>query len=278
MVYKTPRFIKVGKRAKDDSKKISLLGITLEPNQVKGNILFLQGFSGHFEDYFPHFLLSLAETFKVEVYNYRGHLGSKGKFDVSLSSQDAETMLEKIGAPASLLAHSYGANIATHMDSGNIQRTYCINPLFDSQMLPFLSRAGIRFLRAASFVPGLLQIPDYMLDSAGLAKKAGFQNRHTLQSLASLAKLEETEHDKPMAFALSDSDEVLGTRNNSARYLLLMDRIKSRYRHAENRSELVRELNHCLNLNKNDFTPFLKPEKGKDSDRIIEDIINFYLK
>ncbi|MBW2986001.1 alpha/beta hydrolase [Candidatus Woesearchaeota archaeon] len=276
MVYKEYRHLNVGKRAKDDSNKITLLGVTLEPNVSKGQILFLPGFSGNFEDYSAHFLEALAETFRVDAYNYRGHPGSKGKFNTARTLDDTELILDKIDNPVLILAQSYGANLAARLEPDKVKSTYCLTPLFDLQMLPILQRVGVNILNVTGYLPGILPTIDYIFDSTGIAKKAGFPNTHPLQSFAQLAKLKKTPHNKPTAFALADNDEILSTRNNVARYIHLVDQIKTVYPHAKNRSELVRGLNHCLNLTKGDFVPFLKPEKGKDSDKIIEDIVNFF--
>ena len=146
MAYKEYRHLTVGKRAKDDSKKIKLLGVTLEPNISKGNILFLPGFSGNFEDYSAHLLESLAETFRVDAYNYRSHPGSGGKFNNARALDDTELMLDKLDGPIFILTQSYGANLATRLKSEKVKSTYCLTPLFDLQMLPFLQRAGIHIL------------------------------------------------------------------------------------------------------------------------------------
>jgi len=277
MVNQTKHVFYVGERAPDDSKKIKLDGYIIDPKKAKGTVFFLQGFSGRYDDYLEHFLFPIGEEFHVVTYNHRGHSGSQGKFNAKRGAEDWKEITESMGRePAYLLGHSYGANLATRLESDKIQSTYCLTPLFDLQMLPFLHRLSINILNTAGYIPGLLQTIDYGIESAGIAEKAGCPNNCPLQSFAQLAKLKETTSDKPMAFALADIDEVLGTRDNTARYLHLVNRIKARYPQAKNRSELVRGLNHCLNLTKNDFTPFLKPEKGKDSNRIIEDIINFY--
>ena len=82
MAYQTIYYTKVGKHAKDDSEKIQLIGLMLEPKfHSKGTILFLSGFSSDFRDYQEHLLTPLAEGFTIHTYNYRSHGLSQGKFN-----------------------------------------------------------------------------------------------------------------------------------------------------------------------------------------------------
>jgi len=273
---KNQRYFNVGERTKDDSKTIPIFGLTLEPKHPsKKNILFLGGLSGHFEDYQRFLLEPLADTFRVDTFNYRGHIGSHGRFNNKSNLDDAETILEEIQGDVFILAHSYGANLATRLKSDKIKKIYCFEPLFDFNMLTGLFQLGINALSITKHI-GFLGFPDFLLDEANIPIKAGFKNTNPLQSFAELKEVKECEYEKPLAFAFADKDTVYGT-SNPVNQKNLIKKIKEMYPHAKNRSELVRGLNHCLNLKKGDFAPFLKPEKGKDSDKIIEDIINFYL-
>jgi len=235
----------------------------------------LQGFSGRYDDYLEHFLFPLGEEFRVVTYNHRGHSGSGGKFDAKRGTDDWKEIIENMGRePAYFIGHSYGANLATRLDSDKIKGIYCFEPLFDFKMINGVFQLGINALSIAKHI-GFLELPDSLLDASGIPLKAGFNNTHPLQSFTELSGLKEQAYEKPLAFAFTDKDIVFGT-NNSAKQKSLIKRIKARYHQAKDRSHLIAGLNHCLNLTPGDFAPFLKPEQGKDSKRIIEDIINFF--
>lgn len=275
MVNQTKHIFYVGERAPDDSRKIALEGFIVSPGRFsKGDILFLQGFSGRHEDYM-NLLLPLGEEHRVITYNYRGHGSSKGRFRNKFALQDMMQVLDTIPKEGNILAHSYGANLAAGMSSDKVDRIYCIEPLFNKQMICAGFRLGIDAAKAAGYIPVILGLPDYFLGKTGIAKRLGFNNSEPLQSLRELAKISEKKCSKKMAFALSDKDSLFGTQN-PGKYMALIDRIIKSYPQAKDRSELVRGLNHCLNLAPDDFKPFLKPEAGKNSDRIIEDIVNFF--
>ena len=270
---KNQRYFRVGERAKDDSKTIPIFGITLEPkSQSKGNILFLEGFSGNYEDYLSFFLRPLSEAFRVDAYNYRSHIGSHGRFNNDSNLDDAQTILEEIPGDVFVVAHSYGAYLAARLDSDKVKGVYCIEPVFDPQMLSTLPRLGVNAANTAGYVPGLLQVMDAFLNKTWLNERLGFKVVSPLQGLRELARTSASDCSKPMAFTLASEDRTLGSHQQS-RYLALIDMVRAAYPHAKNRSEVAEGLNHCLNLK--GFEPFLKPEKNKDSDKILEDIVDF---
>lgn len=273
MVNQTKHVFYVGERAPDDSRKIALEGFIVSPGRFsKGDILFLQGFSGKYEDYM-HLLLPLGEEHRVITYNYRGHSSNKQRFNDKAVLSDIEQVLDTIPREGNILAHSYGANLAARLASDKADRIYCIAPLFNPKMFAGKFRFGINAAKLAGYVPGILKVSDLFLDKTGLSGRLGFNNSAPLQSLRELAKISEKKCSKKMAFALSDNDSLFGTQN-PGRYMLLLDKILESYPQAKDRSELVRGLNHCLNLQ--GLVPFLKQEPGKDSNKIIEDIIDFY--
>lgn len=270
---KNQRYFRVGERAKDDSKTIPIFGLTLEPKtQSKGTILFLEGFSGHFEDYQRFFLEPLADAFQVNTYNYRSHTGSHGRFNNDSNLDDAQTILEEIPGDVFVIAHSYGAYLAARLDSDKVKGLYCIEPVFDPQMLNTLPRFGVNAANTAGYVPGLLQITDAFLNKTKLNETFGFKVVSPLQSSRELARTTAADCSKPMVFTFASGDRTLGSHQQS-RYLALIDMVRAAYPHAENKSEVVKGLNHCLNIK--GLEPFLKPEKDKDSKKILENIVDF---
>lgn len=273
---KNQRYFNVGNRAKDDSKKIPIFGLTLEPKfQSKGNILFLEGLSGHFEDYQRYFLEPLSDVFRIYTFNYRGHIGSPGQFNNKSNLDDAEIILEEIPGDTFILAHSYGANLATRLKNDKIKGIYCFEPLFDFNMLNGLFQLGINALKIANHI-NFLKLLDFLLDVANMPINAGFKNTSPLQSFAELSDVKEYPYEKPLAYAFTNKDIVYGT-SNPVKQKNLFKRIKSLYPQAKNKSSLIKGLNHCLNLIPRDFAPFLKSEQGKDSDKILEDIVDFFI-
>ena len=79
-----------------------------------------------------------------------------------------------------------------------------------------------------------------------------------------------------VGFYISDRDLVFGTFGDPRHYYFLRKKLAEMFPDSTDYSEVHRGLNHCLNLGIADFSPFMKPEKGKNSDRIIETIIDFY--
>jgi len=274
MVNSTKHVFYVGERAPDDYRQVKLDGMIISPKHPKGDILFLQGFSGKHEDYM-HLLMPLGEEFRMVTYNNRGHPGSGGTFNAKKSAEDWKE-IAKSSACDYVLAHSCGASFALKLDSKYIKGAYCIEPVFSADMLPWLMRAGISMLHAAEVSPTILPSIDSFLDARGLPARWGLSNKNPLQSFSEIGKLDQNSYVKPLAFTIADADEALGTTGKPERKVALIEKVMTAYPQARNRSNLVRGLNHCLNLTPGDFAPFLKPEKGKDSDRIIEDIINFF--
>lgn len=273
MVNSTKHSFYVGERAQDDSRQVRLDGVILSTRYSKGDILFLQGFSGRHEDYM-HLLRPLAEEFRVITYNYRGHGGSEGRFTNASAVRDTEQILESIPRKGNILAHSY-AGFVTNLKSDKVQRAYLLEPYLHPSTLPPGFRLGIKACSLASVLPVVLPGIDGLLDASGISQKAGFNNKRPLQSFAELERISVSDFDKPLAFTLASRDELFSVPYPE-KYMQVVDMIKERYPHAKNRSELVRGLNHCLNLAPNDFAPFLKPEEGKNSSRIIEDIVDFF--
>ena len=274
MVNQTKHIFYVGDRAPDDSKKVKLEGcIVSSRRRSKSDILFLQGFSGKHEDYM-HLLLPLGEEFRVITYNYRGHGGSEGRFTNESALRDIGQILESIPREGNILAHSY-ASFATGLKSDKIQRAYLLEPYLNPNTLPIAYRLGVKACSLASVIPVILPGIDAVLDASSIPAIFGFNNKRPLQSFAELDKVSAQDFEKPLAFTLADQDELFAIPHPE-KYLRVIDAIQKRYPHAKNRSELVRGLNHCLNLTPGDFAPFLKPEQGKDSKKIIEDIINFF--
>jgi hypothetical protein len=273
MVNSTKHSFYVGDRAPDDSRQVRLDGIIISPKHPKGDILFLQGFSGRHEDYM-HLLMPLGEEFRVITYNYRGHGKSKGRFTNASAINDTEQILESIPRKGNILAHSY-AIFVTRLKSDKLQRAYLLEPYLDPSMLPAGFRLGVKVCSLASVLPIVLPGIDALLDASGIPQEKGLNNKRPLQSFAELEKIRAYDFDKPLAFTLASRDELFSVPYPE-KYMQAIDMIKEKYPQARNRSEIVRGLNHCLNLAPNDFAPFLKPEEGKNSDRIIEDIVNFF--
>ncbi|MBW3004930.1 alpha/beta hydrolase [Candidatus Woesearchaeota archaeon] len=269
MVNQTKHVFYVGERAPDDSRQVKLEGCLIESRFSKGDILFLQGFSGKHEDYM-HLLLPLGEEFRVITYNYRGHGGNKQRFQDRAVLSDVEQIIAHVPRGGKILAHSYGANLATRLTSDKIQRAYLLEPYLSPATLPSAYRLGAKACETISILPVILPGLDAILDAS-----SALHQKKILQGLAELSKVKAQEFDKPLAFTLADQDELFAVPSPE-KYMRIIDLIKEMYPHARNRSELVRGLNHCLNKTPGDFVPFLKPEEGKDSDRIIEDIVKFF--
>lgn len=276
MVNRTKHAFYVGERSPDDKRKIRLSGYILEPKHPKGTVYFLQGFSGRYEAYTDPFLSSIAEEFRVITYNHRGHNGSGGRFDAKRGIADWEEIIENNKEPAFLLAHSCGAGLALGIDSGKVKKAYLLEPVLSSRMLPLWMHLGVNILKYAYVLPGLLSELDRYLEVYDVPQKVDLPVQNLAQNLVGIACLEPKKYSKPLAFTISDKDPALDTVSKRHRRVALVERFMNMYPQANNKSNLVDGLNHCLNLEEN--VPFLRKEDGKDSERIIEDIIDFYMK
>ncbi len=263
--------LKVGRE-----RDISLEGTIFEPKYEKPDslIIFTPGISSTYRDYQKFLLEPLAEEARVLTYNLRGHGKSEGKFDPPILVEDLENIVKQQVTPVVLLGQSIGAGIsaAAAKTQGNVCGVYMINPYLDPE---FLSDTQLKYVSLAqkSTYTGLPTLIDPILHH--LFK--GFHNRRPIRDFGSLkkVKLSESIDDIPISWIISDKDEVLGTIDNQEHYSKIRQILSLHYPNSTDRSELAQGLNHCLNTTKGDYAPFMKKEKGKDSERIVTDIIEF---
>lgn len=275
MIYKFKTKLSVGERAVDDRRKIELDGIILESTSSKEKLYFCQGFSAKASDYLQ-LLEMLAEEFTVITYDHRGHAKSQGKYCPDYAVNDLHTILEQQKIrECHMLGHSMGCAIAINASEREEVKKLClIAPYLNQVFLPFLFRNMIMAINIITYFPGLVQGIDALLDCL---LPANINNKKLLQSLAALYRTQAKTCEKPVAFMLSNKDNLLRTENPK-RYELLKTEILKHCRDATDLSAYVADLNHCLNLKKEDISPLLKPELGKNSQEIADAIIKFYKK
>ncbi len=262
-------------------KQIALDGVLLEPSSTKSHytLIFTPGISSKYQDY-ATLIESFGEQTRVIAYNLRGHGTSEGAFDPPKLIEDLEDIIQEQTGPVCLLGQSVGAGISAKASARcqNVKAVYMLTPYLGIEFLGRKQRAGIRTLRALTFIPGPLQVADAVLYFSGISQPAGFNNRQPLQDLGRLVKIKSAEckTNKPVAWLVSSCDEVTGTLNNPAHYEFVRKKLKEMYPDGEDHSEFAQGLNHCLNLTKGDMRPFLKPENGKNGEQILTRIVDFY--
>ncbi len=270
MIHEEKIMFKVGKNNKDDYEKIELEGLVLSKSTPSsGTVVFSQGISGHFKDC-ENILFPLAEEFDVITFNQRGHGKSEGRFDPMKMGDD----LDEITYDGSfILGLSAGAVGALTMET-DVASIFLINPYLGPDFLSKKQRFCLYAAKCLSYT-GIQKIIQYLFSIKDLNKKSGFHNKRFIDDYAKLTKVPEFYLNKKVGFCVADKDEVLGTLNNEEHYNNIINKFSIFY-DATDYSHIAKGLNHCLNKKKKDFAPFLKDETGKDSNKIIETIIEFY--
>ena len=271
MVYSERVKFKVGKNSKDDFEKIELEGLVLSSNVSNGIIFFSPGLCSHFDDY-NNLLYPLAEEFDVVTFNHRGHGASEGRF---CSLRIADDLDYLVSDGAFVLSHSAGSIGALDVKS-DVKAVFVINPYLFPEILSKKQRFLLYLAKGltCAFVQKPVQA---LLSVKNFNEKLGFHNKRFIDDYAALLDVPDFfSFERKVGFFVSDNDKVIGTLNNEKHYNKVKERLLLMYEDAEDYSHLVKGLNHCLNKKEGDSVPFLKTEPGKNSDKIIETIVNFY--
>lgn len=173
------------------------------------------------------------------------------------------------------VTHSIGSVGALDAER-DVDAIFMINPYLGPEFLAKPQRALLYLTRLFTYT-GIHKPLQSLLSIKNYSQKFGFHNKRFLGDYAKLLSVPRDYHfGKKIGFYVSDRDEVLGTLNNNKHYNFVRNKLKTTFSQAQDYSWVVKGLNHCLNKNKGDLAPFLKPEQGKDSDKIVRTIIDFY--
>jgi len=254
-------------------KEIKLKGKEFTVQEPIGSLYFVHGISANWVDYTMLLVPLKNMGFNVFAYNQRGHGNSPGQYDPKIAADDLEHILEN-EAPSSrlgIIGHSIGCYTALEVVKRYESTGWLIDGVF--MIEPFL---GMDFLnlpqryciKALSKIASPLKVVDRWLNSAEkFREKNGFHQRDVIASYASLAGLHSDDVkgiETKVGFMLTDNDEVLGTSNKKHFYNCLK-RIWKVCPNYTDHSVEVSGLNHCLNANKNDMSPFLNDNPLKYS-------------
>lgn len=255
-------------------KKLELEAGLKEPAHPNAVIIFTPGISRTYEDYVQHLLDPLAEEASVLAYNLRGHGTSDGRFDPPALTGDLEDIVDLLSQPVVLLGHSIGAGIAAAAAKtrADARGAYLLSPYFDSEFLAGRPRKYVALARILTYTG----IP-FLTDPLVRLCNKGFHNRAPIRDFGRLLKAVRPESvAKPVAWIVSDRDEMLGTLDNDMHYRRIQNVLRELYPdYGRDRSALAKGLNHCLNVTTGSMSPFLHEPSTQVRDRIVTDIIEF---
>lgn len=238
----------------------------------KSTIVFIPGISAHIRDY-DEFLDDLASSHRVIAYNLRGHGTSQGTFAPHVLAEDLKKVIDAL-APVNLLGHSLGAGIAAIASKENcrVRGVFMLAPYLGVDVVSASKRAMLYAARVFAAIP---TVEDLVLHY-GAMYGLKFHNHHPMRDLGRLTnmKSEQCRTLNRVAFIIPDHDEVLGTYDYE-QSLYVNERLIDICPRSEDHSILGTGLNHCFNLKRGDYRPFLKRE-NKPRDQILQSITNFY--
>jgi pimeloyl-ACP methyl ester carboxylesterase len=263
-------------RGSDD---VLLKGCIYEPSQqVVGTLQFVHGWTSQYKEY-ASLLEPLSERYRIVAFNLRGHGGSQGIFDRDKCVEDVVGQnKEYCVGPTGLLGHSAGSFSLMAAEKCNYRSMAFFTPYLCPSFLPKGLRALVKFLdisRATSiinkFEDGLKEVEcrypwlhRKYLNVENLARNSIALNDMDLRSF---------KVHLPLLYFLSDKDGTLGT-DDPTKHLKYKEVLQSIADKVIDCSEFVCGLNH--NLNFNDSDTFLKEEPGKNKERILRCLDDFF--
>ena len=251
-----------------------------------GSIYFVHGLSGCWDDY-VNLLVPLSEYFNIYAYNQRGHGNSPGKYSASSAADDLEEIINRSTGPVGILAHSVGcytaAEVAKRFEGNDwvLNGVFMIEPYLGMDFLCDSKRCAVRLLN--KLAPALKLVDRFLNSNEPLRERLGFKQRNAIETYSSLVNFDSEQLKglkTDVAFMLSDNDEVLGTYDQ-AHYFACISRLRELFNYLDYSGHVI-GLNHCLNKERGDFDPFLKPrypgqkDLRKDMENILDRIYRFF--
>ncbi len=304
MVHVEKHFFTVPEK-KGNGKSILLEGQVFEPTHPAGTIVFTEGVGknrdlGYYQkgslNYYGPFLERLAEVFTVITFNHRGRGLSEGILTpnggLDLEGIIASPEVSSKGKKVALVGHSVGAAFslqAAYSIPERVSSAYLINPYLGPEFhriagsIPsFAVPATIAALRLGTgayfaFATGLYKAFEAAFgpgqDGNAILRKIKVRRRLAEASIvATWTSVPKGGYTVPVAFALADEDEFIGTLNNAERYGTLVSKVRRTVPAARDFSHILAGFNHYLNSGLRNYGEFFAQVSDE---KIIDSIVSF---
>ena len=246
-----------------------LQGCTYQPSRpTQGTVLFMVGWSGHYKDY-DSILAPLSESYNVFAFNTRDHGESQGRFTKENCTRDViELCIHYRNKKTALMGHSISSIFM--IEAASIARSVILmNPYLGKETLNPVLGTTLSLLSSQNKATA---VTDTLLGKI-VPTVGKLHVRHPLSTAGTIYTIAtEQRIAQPILTFIANKDMTYGT-NNQKRYARIVERCKELSLVVEDASELVQGLNHCFNYR--GLSPFMKPEKGKNTTQIIERMYDF---